>query len=144
MFWKKEKERKERKKMKKMNVLPQEIEVWYIIPAIRKEMAICLSKKHNLSYDAISLIMGLTKAAISQYIAGKRVEKTRLHPEAKKEVIFSCKLIANKKSTVIKEIRRVLSLIKKKKLHCELCGEKIEGKLHNCKEIIIPEIVSEE
>jgi len=144
MFWKKEKERVEREKMKKRNILPQEIEVWYIIPAIRKEMAICLSKKHKLSYDKISLIMGLTKTAISQYVSGKRVEKIRLHPEAKREVISSCRLIAEKKSTVIKEIRRVLSLIKKKKLHCELCGGKIDGKLHNCKEIIIPDVVLEE
>ncbi|PJC44447.1 transcriptional regulator, partial [Candidatus Pacearchaeota archaeon CG_4_9_14_0_2_um_filter_39_13] len=32
-----------------MHTLPQEIEVWYIIPAIRREMAMCFSREHKIS-----------------------------------------------------------------------------------------------
>ncbi len=122
-----------------MYTLPQEIEVWYIIPAIRRDMAICFSQEHKISYDNIALMMGLTKAAISQYIGGKRVEKIKMHPKALEEVKISCGQVIKNKSTVIKEIVRILDIIKRKKWHCELCGEMIEGELHDCHEINIPE-----
>ncbi len=124
-----------------MHTLPQEIEVWYIIPAIRREMAICFSREYKISYDNIASMMGLTKAAISQYIAGKRVERIKIHPKALDEVKISCNRIVKNKSSVVKEISRVLEIIKKKKLHCELCGQMIEGELHDCIEIKIPEVV---
>jgi len=122
-----------------MYALPQEIEVWYIIPAIRRDMAICFSREHGISYDNIAQMMGLTKAAISMYVSGKRARRIKMHPEALEEIKKSCKLIVNEKSSVIKEILRVLDVIKKKKLHCELCGDIIEGELHNCREVKIPE-----
>lgn len=124
-----------------MHTLPQEIEVWYIIPAIRREMAMCFSREHKISYDNVALMMGLTKAAISQYIAGKRVERIKIHPKALEEVKISCNRVVKNKSNVAKEILRVLEIIKKKKLHCEMCGEMIDGVLHNCKEVKIPEVV---
>lgn len=124
-----------------MHSLPQEIEVWYIIPAIRRNMALCFSKEHNISYDNIARMMGLTKTAISQYINGKRVEKIKLHPQAVDEVRSSCIKIVKNKSIVVKEISRILEIIKKKKLHCELCGQMIDGKLHDCIEIKMPEII---
>jgi len=138
MFRKKENSKKEREKMKEVNTLPQEIEVWYIIPAIRKEMAKTFSKDYNLSYDKIAFMMGLTKSAISHYIAGKRVEKIRLHPKALEELKKSCKRIVNKKSKVVTEIKKILDLIHKEKLHCEICGAIIDEKGHDCKEIYIP------
>ncbi len=124
-----------------MHTLPQEIEVWYVIPAIRREMAVCFSREHKVSYDNIASMMGLTKAAISQYIAGKRVEKIKIHPKALDEVKISCNRIVKNKSNTVKEISRVLDIIKKKKLHCEVCGQMIEGELHDCKEIKIPDAV---
>lgn len=122
-----------------MHTLPQEIEVWYIIPAIRKEMAICFSREHKISYDNIAKIMGLTKTAISQYLAGKRVERIKMHPKALDELKISCNRIVKNKSIAVKEISRVLDVIKRKKLHCEMCGKMIDGVLHDCKEIKIPE-----
>ncbi|MEK6903224.1 MAG: hypothetical protein AABW64_01085 [Nanoarchaeota archaeon] len=124
-----------------MHTLPQEIEVWYIIPAIRREMAVCLSQEHKISYDNIASLMGLSKSAVSMYVAGKRAEMIRMHPKAVGEVKHACQRIVTNKSTTIKEIARVLELIKKKKLHCELCGKMIDGELHDCQEIKIPEAV---
>ncbi len=59
-----------------MYTLPQEIEVWYIIPAIRKELARCLIQDHKITYEKTGNIMGITKSAISQYIRNKRATKT--------------------------------------------------------------------
>jgi len=54
-----------------MYSLPQEIEVWYIIPAIRKELARLLTKENNLSYEKVGGYLGISKAAVSQYLSNK-------------------------------------------------------------------------
>lgn len=123
-----------------MYTLPQEIEVWYIIPAIRREISFCLSKDYGVSYDNIGKILGISKAAVSQYIRKKRAAKIKLHPEAMKEIDKSCKFISKRKSNSLIEITRILNVIKKKKLHCEICGKIIDDNLHDCKEIKIPVI----
>lgn len=41
--------------------LPQEIEVWYIIPAIRREFARVLTEKYNLTYEKTGEILGVSK-----------------------------------------------------------------------------------
>ena len=51
--------------------LPQEIELWYVIPAIRKQLVIELKRK-GLKQKAIAPILGITEAAISQYNRDKR------------------------------------------------------------------------
>jgi len=121
-----------------MYTLPQEIEVWYIIPAIRREIAMCLSKDHNASYDKIAYILGVSKAAVSQYIKRKRASRIKLHEKAMEEISRSCAFIARGKRTAVSEITRVLEVIRKKKLHCEICGEMIEDKYHDCKKINYP------
>ena len=119
-----------------MYTLPQEVEVWYIIPAIRRELSKDLIRKHGVTYEKTGRLLGLTKAAISQYLSNKRARKIKLHPRAEKEVLKSAeKIILNKTDAVI-EIQRILKLIRKKGLHCEVCGNVIDGKLHNCRQVI--------
>jgi|SRR3989344_1053849 len=120
-----------------MYTLPQEIEVWYVIPAIRKSLATCLVQKHNLTYEKVGGLMGITKAAVSQYIKNKRATKIKLNDKIKKEICFSCKQIAAKKSIVVKEITRILKLIKDKKYSIEVCNKRARDAVENCKEITI-------
>ncbi len=40
-----------------MYSLPQEIEVWYIIPAIRKEFARVLVEDHKLTFERVGDIL---------------------------------------------------------------------------------------
>ena len=54
-----------------MKLMPQEIEVRYILPSLRKELAIQMNKK-GLKQRKIANLLGLTPAAISQYIKEKR------------------------------------------------------------------------
>ncbi len=123
-----------------MYTLPQEIEVWYIIPAIRREIAKTLAGDYKVSYENIGKLLGISKAAVSQYIRKKRAAKIKLHEKAMLELLKSCKLISKGKSNSVVEITRILYVIKKKKLHCEICGAIIDGKLHDCKEIEVPTI----
>ena len=50
---------------------PQEIEVWYVLPAIRKELVVTLKEK-NLTQKKIAEFLNITEAAVSQYIKQKR------------------------------------------------------------------------
>ncbi len=53
---------------------PQEIEVWYILPALRREIAMKLKSK-NYSQKDIAKLMDITPAAVSQYVHNKRAKK---------------------------------------------------------------------
>lgn len=118
-----------------MHVLPQEIEVWYIIPAIRKEIATCLISDFSYSYDQVGTSLSISKAAVSQYVKNKRASKVKLPKLAKNEIMKSCKRISSNKTNANYEITAILELIRKKKLPCEVC-EKDQGILKDCKEII--------
>jgi uncharacterized protein len=119
-----------------MYTLPQEIEVWFIIPALRRDLAKCLVQKHGLSYDKVGKLLGITKAAISQYLKNKRATKIKLHKKIEMDICFSCEKIIHNKSDSVKEITKLLRKIRDKNLHCEVCGEVADGQLHDCEQII--------
>ena len=52
--------------------IPCEIATWYILPVIRKELAILLVKNHGMSQKKTASMLGVTDAAISQYLSKKR------------------------------------------------------------------------
>ncbi len=52
---------------------PQEVEVFYILPAVRKEFAKTFKKEGRKQSD-IAKIMGVTEAAVSQYLSNKRAD----------------------------------------------------------------------
>jgi predicted transcriptional regulator len=104
-----------------MYTLPQEIEVWYVIPAIRRELSRLLTTQHGLSYEKTGNALGISKAAISQYQKNKRAGKIKLNPKVLKEVEKSAKLISNDNNKTVKEILRVLNFMREKKLTFEIC-----------------------
>src|SRR3989338_1530717 len=97
-----------------MHILPQEIEVWYIIPAIRRDITKILVNDYGISYDKVGNILGISKAAVSQYLNNKRAAKIKLHEKAFEEIKKSCKKIIDRKSDSTKEIQRLLEVIRKK------------------------------
>jgi uncharacterized protein len=119
-----------------MYLLPQEIEVKYIIPAIRRDISKKLSEDYKISYDKIGKLLGITKSAVSQYLGMKRAAKIKLNPHIQKEISNACKRIIKKKSDSVREITRILRYIRNNDLYCEVCGKIINGVLHDCKQII--------
>ena len=63
-----------------MYSLPQEIEVWYIIPAIRKELARLLTGSYGMTFEKAGELLGVSKAAVSQYLSNKRASKFKVPP----------------------------------------------------------------
>ena len=55
-----------------MMLLPAEIESKSLIPALRAILAKDLANKHDIREDEISKMLGVTQAAISNYIRGAR------------------------------------------------------------------------
>ena len=115
-----------------MYLLPQEIEVWYIIPAVRKELARLLTRKYEMSYERAGNILGISKAAVSQYLSNKRANKIKLTPEVKKEVAKSAKIIAKNPKVALSEMQRILKYMKDKKCSCEVCKKYNQDVLNFC------------
>ncbi|MBI2452146.1 hypothetical protein HYV50_03650 [Candidatus Pacearchaeota archaeon] len=118
-----------------MRYLPQEIEAWYIIPAIRREISKCLIRDYNVTYEKIGSILGITKAAISQYTKGNRAAKIKLPKELNPKIMVSCNLLAKEKSDAEHEINKLLNFLKEKHLPCCIKGRVKEGILEDCREI---------
>lgn len=55
-----------------MKSLPQEIEMWYLIPALRRELAKILISDFGMSQKQVSQTLDLTESAVSQYLKLKR------------------------------------------------------------------------
>ena len=115
-----------------MYSLPQEIEVWYIIPAIRKELAKQLTSEHGLSYEKAGKLLGISKSAVSQYISNKRANNIKISDEIKKEVSKSAKIIIEQPKRTILEIQRILKYMKATNSSCDVCKKYNKGVLEYC------------
>ncbi len=55
-----------------MKSLPQEIELWYLIPAIRRALAKIFISDFGMSQKRVSEVLEITESAVSQYLKSKR------------------------------------------------------------------------
>ncbi len=104
-----------------MYMLPQEVEVWYIIPAVRKELAKFLTRVYGFSYEKAGLALGVSKAAVSQYLSDKRANKICLDENTKKEIKKSAELIVKNPKDTMDEMQRILKFMKDNQCSCDVC-----------------------
>ena len=86
---------------------PQEIEAWYILPLIRKELA-CAMKKEGLDQKEIANLLSVTEGAISQYINNKRGNDFKIDKKMKEKFSESAKIITNNKTKIFDEVQLLL------------------------------------
>lgn len=103
----------------------QELEVWYILPGIRKELAVAMKKK-GLSQAKIAGVLGITEAAVSQYVKAKRAKEVRFGKNLKKEIEKSAEGIIGGKNQR-KEIQRLIAVAEKDMIVCSMCTHKCQG-----------------
>ncbi len=115
-----------------MYLLPQEIEVWYIIPAIRKELATLLTKEYGFSYEKAGKAIGVSKPAVSQYLSNKRANKVCLDKKTSEEVKKSAKRIAKDVSVSMTEMQRLLKYMKDNHCSCDVCKQYNKEVLDYC------------
>lgn len=116
-----------------MYSLPQEIEVWYLIPAIRRELSKILTEKYGLTLEKTGDMLGVTKAAVSQYLHKKRASGIKLSDNIKKEIGKSAKILAGDKTKALSEMLKILDLMKKEGCACAACKKYNKGIIEQCK-----------
>ncbi|MDP3765126.1 MAG: transcriptional regulator [Nanoarchaeota archaeon] len=114
--------------------MPQEIEVRYILPAIRRELARIFIEEHKLSQKEAAKILGLTEAAVSQYRHFKRAKEVVFSESVVNEIRISADRILadkNSKQRIIAEMYRISNLTKVKQILCDI--HRAQSKeLENC------------
>ena len=102
-------------------MLSQEIETYYLIPAIRRKLVQMMVKK-GIKRKEIAEKMHLTKAAVSQYISGKRGKI-----EVDEEILEECCDEIIKGSHHITQIQKLIKNLKKERKICDIyCKNGIE------------------
>ena len=97
---------------------PQEIEVHYIIPALRRELALSM-KKNGLKQNKIAELLQIEDATVSQYINKKRGNKVTFDAVVLQEIDQSSHLIKDKLS-LLQEMQRLLRVIKETRNICQI------------------------
>ena len=108
---------------------PQEVEVWYILPAIRKELVIVL-KEDGLTQKKIAELLNVTEAAVSQYTKSKRAQKIIFNSEVKRFIKGAAKKIENK-SDAYQQIQKISDFVRSSKAICEIHMQ-LENNLSKC------------
>ena len=115
-----------------MELMPQEVEVWYLIPAIRKELTKIFISYFKLNQKQVSEILGITESAVSQYQNSKRAQDLKFSKkEIEKIKNFAKKIINDKKHSKEYFYKLCLDLRGTKSL-CELHKKQDKNILKNC------------
>ncbi len=83
-------EKKHKQVKRRTWMMPQEVEVWYVLPAIRRELAKVMKTKtvtrvasdgekteHKITQKEIARMLGVTEPAITQYLLKKKGRRSR-------------------------------------------------------------------
>jgi predicted transcriptional regulator len=87
---------------------------------------------YSFTYESAGECLGISKAAVSQYLSNKRANKIKVSKEVLKEVEKSANLIAEKKSNGMAEILRILSFMKSARESCQVCKKYNKDILKYC------------
>lgn len=102
-------------------VHPQEVEVFYLLPAIRRDLAISL-KESGMDQKQIAKLLGISEPSVSHYFNSKRATEVEFTEAIKKEIKKSSKNIKTSQD-VVKETQRIIKLITSEKEICKVCHE---------------------
>jgi hypothetical protein len=101
-----------------MHYMPQELEVWYILPAIRSQMAKAMLAR-GLTQTEIAKKMGVTRGAVSHYIMQKRANALKFNKTLLKAIDKSAAVLA-KKGNFIAQTQKICELVKKEIGICKI------------------------
>ena len=110
-----------------MKQTPCEYIVWHGLPVLRKEITRCMINDFGLNETEAAEKLGVTPAAVSQYLNGKRGKINITDVEVLHEINISTeRIIYNGTGTVVPELCRLCKLFSSKNLFtfiCEYCGD---------------------
>ncbi len=113
--------------------MPQEIEVRYILPAIRREFAKILVEEKKKSQKETAKLLDITEAAVSQYLNSKRAKEVVFSEDVRNEMRNSLDKLMhdNSKQRLIAEIYRICNLTDVRQILCGIHRSQSK-ELENC------------
>jgi predicted transcriptional regulator len=109
---------------------PQEVEVWYIIPAIRREMS-AVMRGNGLKNKEIAKLIGVSEAAVSQYSKSKRGCEVIFPTKVKERIALAAERITRQPSRMVEETQAVCDLVREKEVLCKVHRRVYKG-LEDC------------
>jgi predicted transcriptional regulator len=109
---------------------PQEIEVWYVLPAIRRELAKAMIER-GVMQKRIAKILGVTEATISHYVKDKRGKRVELSKRVREEIRKSTQAILKDQYLLVDEVQKICRMIRKRKELCRI-HQRFERKHKGC------------
>lgn len=110
-------------------IFPQQIELHYMIPSIRKELAIAM-KESGLSQKAIAEKLMVTDPAVSQYFSEKRATTVEFNDKVKNKIKEAAKNINSNNFQA--EMQNLLKMTLQENATCGVCRD-ITKASHTCK-----------
>ncbi len=104
--------------MVKRVLQPQEVEVFYIIPALRRELAVSM-KRVGKSQKEIASLLGVTEPAVSQYFSAKRANHMDFDSKISASIRDSASRI-NDQNSLIRETQQLLRLLRAERVICKM------------------------
>ena len=109
-----------------MKRTPCEFMMWNGLPVIRKEIAESMIKKHNLNQKEAAAKLGVTPAAVCQYLSKKRGKIKIVDPLILNEINKSAqRIIENKETMIVPETCRICKILIAKGIFpftCDSCN----------------------
>ena len=112
-------------------IFPQEVEVHYIIPAMRRAFALEMKKK-GIEQKKIAQLLFVSEAAVSQYLSDKRATEVKFSERIKEEIAKLTPTLLQKNNFKI-EGNKIINLIRDEKTTCKICVQVSEHKDENCR-----------
>jgi predicted transcriptional regulator len=108
-----------------MKSTPCEYMMWNGLPVIRKEIAESMINKHGLTQKETALKLGVTPAAICQYLSKKRGKIKIIDETILKQIDISAKvIIENGSKSTVNETCRICKIMRQEGLFqffCDTC-----------------------
>ena len=110
-----------------MKPTPCEFMKWNGLPVIRKEIAESMITKHGLTQKETAIKLGITPAAVCQYVSKKRGKIKIIDQYILSEIDKSAKIIIdNGPNSTVKETCRICKIMRNEGLFhffCDSCEE---------------------
>ncbi len=100
-------------------ITTQELSVWYVLPSIRRRIALRLKEK-GTTQKRIAKLLGVTEAAVSQYLNSKRAGEIDFSSEDEERIMRAAESLLEERSCFRYELENLLDEMKRKGRLCSI------------------------
>jgi predicted transcriptional regulator len=138
-----------KKKPQRKWLMPQEVEVWYVLPAIRRELSKFMKFKRGQAQKSIARMLGVTEPAVTQYMLSKtdkpkrsRGDHVDIPEDFESEISRSADAMIDAWTgggptdrafeTTTREINRLIEVLRDAGILCDIHREHCQGVHQDC------------